>query len=111
MQPTTRARIAVALTLALAAAAAGCEREETEPEAPAPGRLVGVILEVREEDGRVAAFTLEAEGRRWDIEIADDVDYGFDLAHLHEHRDTGDPVDVRLEERDDRLVALQIDDA
>lgn len=107
-----RAWTAVALALAVAAGAAGCGGAvEREPEAPPPSRLVGTILEVREEDGRVVSFTLEARGRRWEIGIADDVDYGFDLAHLHEHRDTGDPVDVRLERREDRLVALRIDDA
>ena len=31
--------------------------------------------------------------------------------NLGEHRDTGEPVDVRLEEREGRLVALRIDDA
>lgn len=78
---------------------------------PPPSRLVGDIQEVHESDGRISAFTLEADGERWEIGIADDVDYGFDLDHLYEHRDTGDPVDVRLEERDGALVALQIDDA
>ena len=45
------------------------------------------------------------------IHIAEDVDYGFDLAHLHEHRTTGEPVRCVFEVRDERLYALEIADA
>jgi hypothetical protein len=107
-----RARVVVLVAaLSLGMTACGGADGETHPPPPPPDRLVGEILEVREENGRVSEFTLAADGDRWEIGIAEDVDYGFDLDHLYEHRDTGDPVDVLLEERDGDLVALRIDDA
>jgi hypothetical protein len=45
------------------------------------------------------------------IRIDPSRDYGFDLTHLNEHQSTGDPVRVRLRQRDEGLYALQIDDA
>lgn len=106
--------ISIALLAALSLGLAACgdtDELPPPPPPPPPDRLIGEILEVREEGRRVSAFTLEADGERWEIRIAEDVDYGFDLDHLYEHRDTGDPVDVLLEEREGHLVALRIDDA
>ncbi len=37
--------------------------------------------------------------------------YGFDLAHLQEHKTEGLPVNVKVKDRDGRKVALEIDDA
>lgn len=50
------------------------------------------------------------EGSRVEVWIADDVQYGFDLEHLQEHEDSGDPVRCALEERDGRAYALSIAD-
>ncbi len=61
--------------------------------------------------GDIRAFTLRADGETYEILIAEEIDYGFDLEHLGEHRRAGDPVRVRLEERDDGLYALEIADA
>ena len=84
---------------------AGCGGEE------APSEVTGTVTNVVEEDGAVASFELSSEeGDEYEIVIGGDVDYGFDLTHLHEHHSTGDPVHVRLEERDEELVALSIDD-
>jgi hypothetical protein len=78
----------------------------------APSELVGVIVEVQSEpDGGIESFTLESDGDSRAIYIAPDVDYGFDLQHLHEHRTTGEPVRCVLEEREGRLYALEIVDA
>jgi hypothetical protein len=77
----------------------------------APSELVGVIVAVEESDGRIRAFTLRAGDEEYDVFIADDVDYGFDLHHLREHRTSGEPVRCRLEERGERLYALEILDA
>lgn len=93
--------------LAVAAAVGACGGEEAE----APAELVGVIVEVHEAEGRVKSFTLDARGETYTIYIAQDVEYGFDLAHLHEHRATSEPVRCRLEEREERLYALDIVDA
>jgi hypothetical protein len=45
------------------------------------------------------------------ILIDPQIDYGFDLAHLREHMETGDPVRVDLELRAGDVYATQIDDA
>lgn len=80
-------------------------------EAERPSELVGVIVAVEETGGRIRAFTLRAGGEEYEIFIADDVDYGFDLHHLGEHRASGEPVRCKLEERGERLYALEILDA
>ena len=100
-------RLAVLLVL-LAPLAAACGGEEAD----FPTELVGTIVAVQSsDDGTIASFTLEAADEVHTIHIAEDVDYGFDLAHLHEHRTTGDPVRCLLEVRDERLYALEIADA
>jgi hypothetical protein len=83
---------------------------ETAPE-PAPSELTGVIVQVDETRKEITAFTLEVGGDRYRIFIAKDVDYGFDLHHLEEQRMTEDPVRCKLEERGERLYALEILDA
>ena len=100
-----RAAVAVAvLLLAVAGCGGGDSAEQVEVE--------GVIVEIERESGEVAAFTLRAEdGETHELAIADDVDYGFDLAHLEEHRAQRLPVRCTAERRDGRLVALTILDA
>jgi hypothetical protein len=79
---------------------------------PAPSRLEGPIIEVDSEGlGEVRAFTLKSGDQTYEILIAEDVDYGFPLDHLNEHRISGEPVVVQLEERAGKLVALSIEDA
>jgi hypothetical protein len=99
-------RSGLVLTFACTALAA-CGGEESRP----PAELVGAIVEVQSEKGSVVSFTLDAGGETHAIYIAKDVDYGFDLRHLHEHRTTGEPVRCTLEERGERLYALEIADA
>jgi hypothetical protein len=82
------------------------------PEAEVPSEVTGVILDVESEGvGEVTSFELKDGDETYEIFIADDVDYGFNLGHLSEHLTTGDPVRVPLEERDGKLYALSIDDA
>jgi hypothetical protein len=94
--------------LALAAGAAGCG----DGEQPVPSSAVGVITEIQGEGSAVRSFTLETQDHgTFEVFIAEDVDYGFDLAHLHEHETMGDPVRCTLEEREGRPYALEIVDA
>ena len=85
----------------------GCGGDEA-----APAEVVGVIVLVQEaSNGEVESFEVDSEGETFTIYIAPEVDYGFPLGHLHEHESTGDPVRCVLEEREDRLYALEILDA
>jgi hypothetical protein len=94
--------------LALTAGAASCGEEEQ----PVPPVAVGVITEINGAGSDVTSFTLETdEYGALDVHIARDVDYGFNLGHLHEHQATGDPVRCTLEERDGEAYALEIADA
>jgi hypothetical protein len=81
--------------------------------AEVPDEVTGVIIAIDAHKGKhVTAFTLESEeGETYNISIAADVDYGFNLTHLVEHRDEELPVSVTLEERSGTLYALSIDDA
>lgn len=96
----------VLVVLALVALT-GCGGDEA-----APAEVVGVIVSVQDgSNGEVESFELDSEGETSTIYIAPEVDYGFALDHLHEHESTGDPVRCVLEEREDRLYALEILDA
>ena len=78
----------------------------------APDEVTGVLLDVESEGvGEVTSFTLKEGDDTYEIFIAEDVDYGFNLGHLSEHLTSGDPVRVPLEVRDGKLYALSIDDA
>lgn len=112
----------VVLALAcLALLGAACGGDDGEEEAAgsehvsaadAPDEVTGVLLDVESEGvGEVTSFTLKEGDDTYEIFIADDVDYGFNLGHLSEHLTSGDPVRVPLEVRDDKLYALSIDDA
>ena len=99
----------LALVLALATA---CGSGTGEAPDPTPiGDVTGVITQVETRGDEVVAFTLAAEGSTHRILIEPDRDYGFDLAHLEEHRATGDPVLVRTRTRDGEHFALSIEDA
>jgi hypothetical protein len=77
-----------------------------------PSELEGPIIDVESAGlGQISAFTLRSQDRTYEIFIAEDVDYSFPLDHLNEHRISGEPVVVELEERGDKLYALSIEDA
>jgi hypothetical protein len=104
------ARMRIVPLLLLAAVACSSEPPAAGPAAPT--EVTGEITAIaRGRDGRIAAFTVDAGGRRHEIRIDAERDYGFDLEHLEEHRATGDPVRVTLEDRDGRLYAVEILDA
>ena len=114
-----RKTIAVLLTcVALLGASCGGDDAE-EPAAggavaaeDAPDEVTGVLLDVESEGvGEVTSFTLKEGDDTYEIFIAGDVEYGFDLGHLSEHLTAGDPVRVPLEVRDGKLYALSIEDA
>lgn len=91
----------------LTAAVAACTSS-----APPPEEVTGRITEVlRDAEGAVVALTVQAGQDRYEIQPDPARDYGFDLSHLEEHRNTGDPVRVTLEEREGRLYAVIILDA
>lgn len=83
-----------------------------DPQAETPSRLTGVITEV-DSSGLtdVESFTLSVEGETYKIFLADDIELGFPPAHLNEHKTTGDPVEVDLEDRSGKLYATSIADA
>jgi hypothetical protein len=114
-----RKLIVVLACLALLGAACGGDEPEessggrdTVAAEDAPDEVTGVLLDVESTGiGEVTSFVLKDGDDTYEIFIADDVDYGFNLGHLSEHLTTGDPVSVPLEVRGDKLYALSIDDA
>lgn len=109
-----RRRLLLVLCCA-AIATAGCS-DSPAPEAgdDVPSNPVtGVVTDVQSEGiGNVRSFTLTTQGTSYEFHIAEDVEYGFDLGHLQEHRTSAEPVIVEHEEREDgRRYALTIEDA
>lgn len=82
------------------------------PGAADEGQLEGNIIKV-ETTGlhEISGFTLQGGGKRYEIVIDPERDYGFDLHHLMEHQDDKLPVRVSVEERNGKLYALEIEDA
>jgi hypothetical protein len=107
---------AIVCVLLMALALGACGDDDAPSSAgggaEVPDEVTGVITAIEAHKGKhVTAFTLESdEGETYDISIAADVDYGFDLTHLIEHRNEELPVSVTLEERSGTLYALAIDD-
>ena len=100
----------VILALALLLAACADSSEDNQP-LPPPSQAEGLITEITPPEGEPESFVLETEEHgTFEVLIAADVDYGFDLQHLHEHMDGDLPVRVQLEGRDGRATALSIDD-
>ncbi len=82
------------------------------PASTTPALVTGVVVEVESSGlGKVTGFVIKDGGRTYDIAIDRGVEYSFPLDHLNGHRVSGAPVQVRLERRGRRLVALAIDDA
>lgn len=93
-------------------ACGGDESEAPSSGSDAPSAVTGVVIEVSSAGlGRVESLVVKDGDDIYEILIDPEVDYGFNLDHLHEHRATGDPVRVQLEERDGELYAHSIVDA
>ncbi len=101
----------LALILLLVVGAGSCGDDDPPAPEPVPSRVVGQVVEVETEGDTVRGFVLEAEGRRYDIRIDPEIDYGFDLRHLREHLRLEQPVKVTLEPREDAIYATSILDA
>ena len=101
------------VVLLVVGAACASETEPLAPESanPTPAQATGVITTVEPSEGSPVQFTVEEEdGDVYDIQIDPEVDYGFDLNHLREHQETGDPVNVLIHVEDERLFAVSIAD-
>jgi hypothetical protein len=101
----------VALVALVLLASCGSERAPGPPAMSPPSQVRGVITDVRMDGDAVTRFVVEGASGRHEILIDPQRDYGFDLRHLEEHRATGDPVLVELENRDGALYAVSIVDA
>ena len=89
---------------------AACGGDEPDASTEVPATVTGNVVQVEPAEGEVESFVVEQDGTRYELRIADDVDYGFDLHHVREHMDAGDPVRVSTEERSDGAYALSIED-
>jgi hypothetical protein len=72
--------------------------------------LTGLIVDVRGRGNDVRSFTLRSGDRTYEIRIAPEVDYGFQLGHLRAHQSSFFPVRCKFERRQGRLYALEIVD-
>jgi hypothetical protein len=108
-------KVAVVSCVLVGLVACGSDDPETsssDADRDPPSTVTGVVIEVSSAGlGRVENFVVKDGDDTYEILIDPDVDYGFNLDHLHEHRATGDPVRVELEERNDDLYAQSILDA
>ncbi|MGH2808644.1 MAG: hypothetical protein ACRDKT_15375 [Actinomycetota bacterium] len=91
---------------------AACATEDAvSPADEVPSEVTGLITSIVPSQGSpIESITIEADGTSYEIKIADDVDYGFDLGHLREHLEAEDPVVVTVEQRDGAAVATAIED-
>jgi hypothetical protein len=101
--------VVLAIVLVAGCAGAGDEAGSTRPVTP-PRELTGLIVDIRGQGRDVDSFTLRSDGEEYEIRIARDVDYGFELSHLREHESSSWPVRCTLERRQGALYALAIDD-
>jgi hypothetical protein len=99
MRPSTRAVTLAALALMGAACASSSEEGVT-----------GIVVDVQGDLDNVEQFTVLVEGEQMVFETTTDADYAFPAAHLRDHLRSGEPVQVRWEQEDDRRVAVFIDD-
>lgn len=106
----SRSRYLVLVAVGLVALLAACGDENTP--IPPPSQAEGLITEIRPPEGEPDSFLIESgSDGTFEVFLSDDVDYGFDLQHLHVHLNEGLPVRVELEQRDGKTYALQIEDA
>jgi hypothetical protein len=77
-----------------------------------PSEVTGVVVGVDSAGlGDVRSFELKDGNETFRIFIDPSVDYDFEVGHLSEHLAGGEPVSVRIDERDGKLFALTIADA
>ena len=95
--------VAVLVTACGGGASGARERDYVE--------VTGLISSLEESQGRIRSLTVASGADSFELRIADDVDYGFDLQHLKEHRAGALPVRCTVEMRDGDLYALSIADA
>jgi hypothetical protein len=74
-------------------------------------KLVGLIVDVRGQGDYVPSFTLRTADETYEIRIASEVEYAFPLSHLRAHERMFTPVRCKVEHRQGRLYALEIEDA
>ncbi|MGH2729246.1 MAG: hypothetical protein ACRDJI_01410 [Actinomycetota bacterium] len=101
------ARLLAAGLIAIVALSA-CDDDEDAARTSLTGPVVAVDSKGLDD---VTSFEIQSGGKRYTIYIDPDVDYNFPLGHLGEHRATGEPVTVELEERDGKIYAQSIEDA
>jgi hypothetical protein len=98
----------VATCLALAIVSCGGDEDRT---GDAPSVVTGTVVEVQSQSlTEVGSFVVGQDEKRYTIYIDQNTELDFPPAHLNEHRISGDPVRVEVEEIDDKLVATQIGD-
>jgi hypothetical protein len=77
-----------------------------------PTEVTGVIVSIDSEAlGEVESFDLKDGDTIHTLYIDPTIEYAFPLGHLHEHLETAQPVNCKVEERDGKLYAQTIDDA
>ena len=91
--------------------AASCGGEATPEADPSPGRVTGLIAEVRFDGDEVVSFVLETRDQSHDLLIDPEYDYGFNLRHLETHRKQELPVHVEMVLLEGALHAHEILDA
>ncbi len=95
----------------MAALATACGGASEAHERDSPSVVTGLISSLEESEGRIRSLTVASGEHSFELRIADDVNYGFDLQHLKEHRARALPVRCTVEERGGDLYALSIADA
>jgi hypothetical protein len=91
--------------------AASCGSEATPVTDPSPGRLTGLITEVRFDGDDVVSFVLETRDESHDLLVDPEYDYGFNLRHLEVHRKQELPVHVEIVSVEGALYAHEVLDA
>lgn len=79
----------------------------------APSEVTGVITDVQSSGlTEVESFTVRnTDNEEYEILLDPETDLGFPPAHLNEHRTSGDPVIVEIDERAGELFATSVEDA
>ena len=107
-------RFLAVVVAAVLLAGCGGDPEPSDAEPQAGSRLesvTGVITTIDPPEGDVESFIIDSDDAgRVEVLIDPEVDYGFDLHHLHEHLESGDPVIVDLDARGAVLFATAIED-
>ena len=100
----------VLVSLAALTAVAGCTPDAGSD---VPEEVTGVVTKVQSSGlTEVEQFTVRTEsGELYDIRVDEETELAFPPAHLNEHRVSGEPVVVELENRSGTLYATLVDDA